>query len=384
MHSTNLVLSTARGEASPNGKGGSTIPEAGGSVRKTVRQTGAQSNGNTTASQLILKKMGGQRGAVQQGPFKASSADSVQSILSTIHKEGRVQLEVALNKNGQQEALVKADSTMQKGSGNAPKLAQAIQNDPALKHLIQQATENEHKTVLKESRLPSSGATKGEAANTSSGSSLNVNTNVVQSLAATQQDKILFRPLQQSSTSFELDPSKLMKIENSNTQELGMELQAQTDRDASSGDDGKSSLKFNGVNVSQMSRNSGRREFSVQLVRHLQQQSETSKSGSSQRWSHHRLVMDDGQALNVSVRQAEGAMHLQLSAGNSELNKIIQQHIDEIRQHLQEQMNVEVNLQFQHFGNQQAGSEDNQSSAGNQLGGGFLQENRGGSAQKST
>lgn len=136
-----------------------------------------------------------------------------------------------------------------------------------------------------------------------------------------------------------------------------MELQAQADKDASTKDGGKASLKFNGPAINQLNQTSGRREFSAQLVRHLQQQSGSGKSGSTKAWNHHRFVMDDGQSLNVSVRHAEGAMQLQLSAGNSELNKIIQQHIDEIRQHLQEQMNVEIDLQLSNFGDPQTGSE---------------------------
>jgi hypothetical protein len=174
-------------------------------------------------------------------------------------------------------------------------------------------------------------------------------------------DQSVFRPLYQQSSSFELDPSKLVKPDKVVGKDVEMKLQSQADKDASAKEESKAFIKMKGTNVNQLSKGSGRREFSTQLVRQLQKQSEGAKSGAAQKWSHHRFMMDDGKSLNVSVRHAEGAMQLQLSAGNNELNKVIQQHINDIRQHLQEQMNVEIDLQLQHFGGQQTGSQDGQS-----------------------
>ncbi len=72
-----------------------------------------------------------------------------------------------------------------------------------------------------------------------------------------------------------------------------------------------------------------------------------SSAHDQQTWQKHRLVMDNGQTLNVSARTTDGVLHLQLSGGNQDLNKLLQQHLQEIRNHLQEQMNVKVDLQFQ-------------------------------------
>ncbi len=239
-------------------------------------------------------------------------------------------------------------------STSASNQTSAGQKHPALKHLSDQAEENAKKVKTKTTKPQVDTATK-QAQQAATGKS--AVSHVTQNFAATPLDKMPFKPIQQTSSVFELDPSKIIKMESSGSGDVEMELQTQADKDASTKDGGKASLKFNGPAINQLNQTSGRREFSAQLVRHLQQQSGSGKSGSAKAWNHHRFVMDDGQSLNVSVRHAEGAMQLQLSAGNGELNKIIQQHIDEIRQHLQEHVNVEIDLQLSNFGDPQTGSE---------------------------
>lgn len=89
-----------------------------------------------------------------------------------------------------------------------------------------------------------------------------------------------------------------------------------------------------------------RRNLSVRLAKIVKQELQSGKA-QGQGWKKHQFTLDDGTKVQLSLRKAEGVIQLQLGSVNSELNKLIQQHAQEIRQHLEEQMNAEVNLQFQ-------------------------------------
>lgn len=168
----------------------------------------------------------------------------------------------------------------------------------------------------------------------------------------------LFKPVQQPAVAVDTEQMNFFKI-GEESGNMDMDFMTQDE-----GGEQRTAFKFEGNALQAFSSSTGRRTFSTELVRQLQQ-SESSKPGSSTSWNHHRFTMDDGNAVNVAVRHADGALQLQISAGNTELNKIIQQHIDEIRQHLQEQMNVEIDLQMQHFGGGEAGEQQEQTSPGN-------------------
>jgi hypothetical protein len=89
-----------------------------------------------------------------------------------------------------------------------------------------------------------------------------------------------------------------------------------------------------------------RRNLSVRLAKIVKQELQSGKM-QGQGWKKHQFTLDDGTKVQLSLRKTEGVIQLQLGSVNSELNKLIQQHAQEIRQHLEEQMNAEVNLQFQ-------------------------------------
>lgn len=86
-----------------------------------------------------------------------------------------------------------------------------------------------------------------------------------------------------------------------------------------------------------------RREVSGRLAGILQRQSAGNASGS---WQHHRFSLEDGKSLNVSMKQTEGKVKLQLGAGNAELQKLLQTNISEIRAHLQQQFDFEIELEL--------------------------------------
>jgi len=89
-----------------------------------------------------------------------------------------------------------------------------------------------------------------------------------------------------------------------------------------------------------------RRDFSIRMAKVVKQGLQSGKA-QGKGWQKHQFTMDDGSKVQLSFRKADGAIQLQLGSVNNELNKLIQQNVQDIRQHLEEQMNVEVNLQFQ-------------------------------------
>lgn len=181
-------------------------------------------------------------------------------------------------------------------------------------------------------------------------------------------DKSPVKPIQSSSATEakrnEIDFKPLIKIESQNG-DVDLEFQSQADQDTGDNEEGKPSMKWNNTSFNQLTKDSGRREFSTQVVKQLQKQTDQSGLGAAKNWSQHRFVLENGESVNLAVRQSEGIMQLQLGAGSSELNKMLHQHINEIREHLQEQMNIDIDLQLQNFGDHQTDSNDNGQNSGN-------------------
>jgi len=73
----------------------------------------------------------------------------------------------------------------------------------------------------------------------------------------------------------------------------------------------------------------------------------------AEQWQRHKFILDDGQHLNVSVRQMDGVLKLHIGAGNAEINRILHQHLQEIKHHLQENFQLEIDLQLQNQSQQQ-------------------------------
>lgn len=73
----------------------------------------------------------------------------------------------------------------------------------------------------------------------------------------------------------------------------------------------------------------------------------------AEQWQRHKFILDDGQHLNVSVRQMDGVLKLHIGAGNAEINRILHQHLQEIKHHMQENFQLEIDLQLQNQSQQQ-------------------------------
>lgn len=130
-----------------------------------------------------------------------------------------------------------------------------------------------------------------------------------------------------------------------------MDTEMSGEREFGGSDDGERGelRKLEALNTSQLRSSSVRQKLSMHIARAVRQELAQSRGGSEAQWQHHRFVLDDGQSVNVSFRQVEGAIQLQLGSGSTEMNKLLQQHLGEIREHLRQELDMDVNLEFQDF-----------------------------------
>lgn len=66
----------------------------------------------------------------------------------------------------------------------------------------------------------------------------------------------------------------------------------------------------------------------------------------SEVWQKHNFVLEDGKNIQVSAREVEGVLHLKLSSSYNELNKLLMDHENEIRDLLENELALKVDLQM--------------------------------------
>lgn len=82
-------------------------------------------------------------------------------------------------------------------------------------------------------------------------------------------------------------------------------------------------------------------------------------------WKKHNFVLDDGKKIQLSVREAKGVLQVKMGSVNSDLSKLLQQNLQQIREHLKQEFGSDIDLQFeghQQSGEESAFSEDSKSS----------------------
>ena len=92
-----------------------------------------------------------------------------------------------------------------------------------------------------------------------------------------------------------------------------------------------------------------RSEADLQMVRKIQQvvrQELQSNLSADKAWKLHNFSMNDGSRIQLAFRQLEGILQLQLSSMNQDLNRLIQMNVQEIRDYLQNEMGLDIDLQF--------------------------------------
>lgn len=72
----------------------------------------------------------------------------------------------------------------------------------------------------------------------------------------------------------------------------------------------------------------------------------------NENWQKHNFSLENGKSLQLSMRQVDGIVYLKLNSSHNELTRLLVQHQNEIREHLQRECNLEVDLQFEDNGDQ--------------------------------
>jgi hypothetical protein len=68
--------------------------------------------------------------------------------------------------------------------------------------------------------------------------------------------------------------------------------------------------------------------------------------GSPESWQKHSFDLGDGNKIQLSTREIDGVVHLKLASSNPELMKILQEYGNEIKEHLEKECNISIDLQF--------------------------------------
>jgi len=90
-----------------------------------------------------------------------------------------------------------------------------------------------------------------------------------------------------------------------------------------------------------------RKDFPIKVAQFIRNIPQNELNKDAKFWHKHRLVTDEGEALTIAVRKSvEGTIQLQINGGTPELTRVIQQHLNEIRDNIQQRLELKVEIQF--------------------------------------
>lgn len=75
-------------------------------------------------------------------------------------------------------------------------------------------------------------------------------------------------------------------------------------------------------------------------------QTASGQSDRAENWQRHNFILEDGSKVQLSARKVDGVLQIKLGASLGELSKLLQVHQDEIREHLEKECNIQIDLQF--------------------------------------
>ena len=155
---------------------------------------------------------------------------------------------------------------------------------------------------------------------------------------------------------FSLDTDKMVWKEHS--------TESSDAKEGKGSEQGRSSqMKLGQMSVSNMS---VRRKIMPELTQKVQQAAAKAKQ-SPETWQKHNFVLDDGKKIHLSARQVEGVLQLKLGSLNSDLNRLLQQYQQQIKDHLKQECGTDIDLQLENNQEQEmSGFFDNDSSSSGQ------------------
>lgn len=116
---------------------------------------------------------------------------------------------------------------------------------------------------------------------------------------------------------------------------------------------------------------SARRSFAQGISQAILSSTGTGNKG-SEVWQKHNFILEDGKNIQVSARQVEGVLQLKLSSSYTELNKLLMEHEHEIRDLLENELELKIDLQMDGGGEGQladfmGGSSERRSGGGDSM-----------------
>lgn len=76
------------------------------------------------------------------------------------------------------------------------------------------------------------------------------------------------------------------------------------------------------------------------------QKATSSSQSMSETWQKHSFELDNGQKINLSTRNVDGVIQVKLASSNMELVRLMQQYGSEIKEHLEQECDIQIDLQF--------------------------------------
>ncbi len=113
---------------------------------------------------------------------------------------------------------------------------------------------------------------------------------------------------------------------------------------------GRSSMRLGQMPIANVSL---RKKVLPGLTQNIQKAAASEKENPGN-WQKHNFVLDDGKNIQLSVRESKGVLQVKMGSMNLDLSKLLQQNLQQIRDHLKQEYGSDIDLQFE---NQQQGDE---------------------------
>jgi len=90
-----------------------------------------------------------------------------------------------------------------------------------------------------------------------------------------------------------------------------------------------------------------RRSLVSSFSRVLKQEMSSSTQRQYEQWQKHSFKLDESNNIAMTTRNIDGVLQIKLAASNPELNRLLLSMEQEIKDHIKEELNLELDLQFQ-------------------------------------
>ena len=138
-------------------------------------------------------------------------------------------------------------------------------------------------------------------------------------------------------------------------QKINWEEQITKSMDSSSEKESKASSGSGSMRLGRMpiTNVSLRKKILPGLTQNIQKAASSAKENAGN-WQKHNFTLDDGKNIQLSVRESKGVLQVKMGSMNVDLSKLLQQNLQQIREHLRQEFGSDIDLQFD---NQQQGEE---------------------------